>query len=127
MSLALQITAIQSIDWSLVLCDARKTCILASISNSVASRIRAVIVPCTVKPCLECCVQFWVPHYIKDTEVPEHVQGRAVELGKRLDHKSDEEQPMQLGLFSLERRRFSGELTTLYNYFTKQGLASSPK
>lgn len=44
-----------------------------------------------------------------------------MELGKGLDHKSDEEQPMELGLFSLERRRFSGELRTLYNYSQGRG------
>ena len=68
----------------------------------MASRSREVLLPlfsALVRPHLQCCVQFWVPHLKKDEVLLERVQQRAVKLIRRLKHLCVQVKAEGAGLF----------------------------
>eukprot|EP00061_Rhincodon_typus_P002417 g17516.t1 len=67
-----------------------------------------------VRPHLEYCFQFWLPHYRKDVEALDRVQKMFTRMLPGLEGMSYKEMLEKLMLFSLERWMLRGDLIEAY-------------
>jgi len=69
-----------------------------------------------MRPYLEYCIHAWSPQQKKDIELLKWVQRRVTKLISGLEYLSHKERPRELGLFSLEERKFQGDLLAAFHY-----------
>lgn len=102
---------------------------LGSITHSIASRPRGVIIliySMLVQPQPKHWVQCWVPPLKKAVKVLEYSQRRIIKLTMRLEGMSSEEQLRTLGLCVLEKRSLSGDFIALYSSLQREGEREMP-
>ena len=85
--------------------------------------------PAPVRPHLEYCIQISSPQYRRDMDLLERIQRKATKMIQGMEHLSDEDRLRELGLFSLEKRRFPGDLIAAFQYqkqsYRKEGESDS--
>ncbi|KAK4832475.1 hypothetical protein QYF61_023522 [Mycteria americana] len=82
-------------------------------------RLREIILSlysALVRPHLECSIWFWGHQYKKDMDFLKWVEREVTKMIRGLEHLSYEEKLRELGLFSLEKRRFWGDLVAAFQY-----------
>ena len=92
---------------------------LGCIKRSMASMSREVILPLCptlVRPRLESCIQLWNLQHRKEMDLLEQVQRSDTQTIRGLERLSCEERLKELGLFSLEKRRLCGDLTSAFQH-----------
>ncbi|GAB0191053.1 hypothetical protein GRJ2_001570600 [Grus japonensis] len=94
--------------------------VLGRIKRSVTSRSREVILPlysALVRPHLHYCIQLWGPQYMGQRHGAVGVSPEeAMKVIRGLEHLSYEDRLRELGLFSLEKRRFWEDLIAAFQY-----------
>jgi len=99
--LGVSVSERSNLSWQCVFAAQKASCIVGYIKRSMATRLRAVILPlysARVRPHLEYCVQFWSPQHKKDRELLEQVQRRAMKMIRGLEHLPYEDRLRELGL-----------------------------
>ena len=97
--------------------------ILGQMSRSFQYRDRDVwmrLYKTYVRPHLEFSVQAWSPWYIKDIELIEKVQKRAVDMVAGLKSNSYEGKLNELNLTTLQERRIRGDMIQVWKYLHGQ-------
>ena len=91
----------------------KANCILGCIKRSVTSTAREVILSlysALIRLHVEHCIQIWNPQYRRDVYLLEYIQKRTTKMIQGMEHLSSEDRLRELGLFSLEKRMFQGDL-----------------
>ena len=92
---------------------AKANSILGQMVRSLSYRNKTVwnsLLKTYVRPHLEYCVQVWNPWLVKDKEILEKIQKRAITLTFGLSGSTYEEKLKELGLISLENKKKSEEI-----------------
>jgi len=71
-----------------------------------------------VRSHLEYCIQMWSPKYRRDMDL-ECIQMRATKMIQGMEHLSYRDRLIELGLFSLEKRKVQGDLLVAFQYLKK--------